>query len=236
MSRTSFPMYFGQKKKFGGDAASTSLTKINLKVEQQVNASFPLIHKTATTMTFKNDYHTGLEGVLEFTLPDTARICGFGQYRTITFRAIQRVKHDGNRFVVKKFDSVELSCKISIEIVPIVFAYTYGLDVEKEKARVTFEKEVRKGVDPGLVKMVTGNIFRTRICPIEAGRTRIIRVIYQDQAQIEDGHFILNIPIHFTTNLDSLDISLICTQTKNNTKPKILSRTNFQQQFHQSND
>ena len=71
-------MYFGQNKKFG-DAASTPLTMINLKVEQQVSASFPLIHQIATTMTFKNNYHTRLEGALEFTLPDTATICGFGK-------------------------------------------------------------------------------------------------------------------------------------------------------------
>ncbi len=59
-----------------------------------------------------------------------------------------------------------------------------GVVVEKEKARLTFEKEVCKGVDPGFVEMVTGNVFRTRVYPIEPGRTRTVRVIYQNQAQI----------------------------------------------------
>ena len=72
-------MYFGRNTKFG-DAASTPLQLINLHVEQQVNASFPLIHQVATTMTFKNDYNRVLEGALEFTLPETATICGFGKY------------------------------------------------------------------------------------------------------------------------------------------------------------
>ncbi|CAF3972327.1 unnamed protein product [Rotaria sp. Silwood2] len=123
-TQTVVPIYFGCNTKFG-DAASTPLKMIKLHVEQQVNATFPLIHQVATTMTFKNDYNRILEGALEFTLPETAIICGF------------------------------------------------GLDVGKEKARVTFEQEVRKGVDPGLVEMVEGNIFRTRVYPIQAGRTRI---------------------------------------------------------------
>src|ERR1041384_2606235 len=38
-----------------------------------------------------------------------------------------------------------------------------GVPVERTKARITFEKEVRKGVDPGLVEHVRGNNFRTRI-------------------------------------------------------------------------
>lgn len=51
-----------------------------------------------------------------------------------------------------------------------------GVVVEKQKARLAFENEVRKRVDPGLVEMVTGNIFRTRVYPIEPGKTRTVRV------------------------------------------------------------
>jgi Ca-activated chloride channel family protein len=100
---------------------------------------------------------------------------------------------------------------------------------------VTFEKEVRKGVDPGFVEMVAGNIFRTRVYPIEAGGVRIVRVIYQDQAQIENDTFVFNIPIHFTSTLDNLDISLVCAQTPNNYQPQILSNMNLKQQFVGSN-
>ncbi|CAF4068215.1 unnamed protein product, partial [Adineta steineri] len=127
-TRMSFPMYFGGNTKFG-DGASTPLQMISLHVEQQVNASFPLLHQVATTMTFKNTHNRRLEGALEFTLPQTATICGFG------------LDVDGR--------------------------IVDGVVVEKEKARVTFEKEVRKGVDPGFVEMVAGNIFRTRVYPIE---------------------------------------------------------------------
>jgi len=64
----------------------------------------------------------------------------------------------------------------------------YGLDidgqmieaavVEKQKARVAFEKEVRKGVDPGLVEWTRGNNFRTRVYPIPAQGTRTVMLRY----------------------------------------------------------
>ncbi|CAF3461437.1 unnamed protein product [Rotaria socialis] len=195
-SRTSFPLYFGRQIKFG-DAASTPLKMIKLKVEQQVNASFPLIHQVATTMTFKNDHNRVLEGALEFTLPATATICGFG------------LDVDG--------------------------AIVDGVVVEKEKARVTFEKEVRKGVDPGLVEMVKGNIFRTRVYPMPPGGIRIVRVIYQDQAQMENDCFLFHIPIDFNTILENLDMSLVCIHASNDDQPKFVSNVKFQQPFVNSN-
>ncbi|CAF3882294.1 unnamed protein product [Rotaria sordida] len=191
-NRSSFPMYFGRQTKFG-DAASTPLQLIKLHVEQQVNATFPLIHQVATTMTFKNNYNRILEGALEFTLPEKATICGFGL--------------DVDGVIVD------------------------GVVVEKEKARITFEKEVRKGVDPGLVEKVQGNIFRTRVYPIQPGGKRIVRVIYQDQAQIENDHFLFHIPIYFTNILENLDISLICAHTSNHRQPEFLPNIKFNQPF-----
>ena len=43
-----------------------------------------------------------------------------------------------------------------------------SVTVEKDKARITFETEVRKGIDPGIVEKVQGNNFRTRVYPIPA--------------------------------------------------------------------
>ncbi len=53
-----------------------------------------------------------------------------------------------------------------------------AVPVEKEKARVVFEKEVRKGVDPGLLEQLEGNVFRTRIYPLPAEGTRTVRITY----------------------------------------------------------
>ena len=41
-----------------------------------------------------------------------------------------------------------------------------GVVVEKEAARTAFENERRKGVDPGVVEHVKGNVWRTRIYPL----------------------------------------------------------------------
>jgi len=64
-----------------------------------------------------------------------------------------------------------------------------GVIVEKEKARVAFETEVRQGVDPGLVEQTIGNTFRTRIYPLPANGRRTIRIRYVSQIQTvkEDG-------------------------------------------------
>ena len=51
-----------------------------------------------------------------------------------------------------------------------------ALSRAKEKARQTFEKEVRKGIDPGIVEWTRGNVFKTRIFPLPAKGTRTIMV------------------------------------------------------------
>ncbi len=53
-----------------------------------------------------------------------------------------------------------------------------GVVVERHEARIAFEKEVRKGIDPGLAEWVQGSNFRTRIFPIPAQGTRTVRVRY----------------------------------------------------------
>jgi Ca-activated chloride channel family protein len=53
-----------------------------------------------------------------------------------------------------------------------------GVIVGKDEARVAFETEVRKGVDPGIAEWVRGNNFKTRVYPIPAGGTREVRVRY----------------------------------------------------------
>ena len=82
--------------------------------------------------------------------------------------------------------------------------------VEKQAARIMFEKEVRKRIDPGFVELVTGNVFRTRVYPIEPQRTRTVRVIYQDQATINNTDLLYRIPVQFQNPLENLDIILTC--------------------------
>ena len=53
-----------------------------------------------------------------------------------------------------------------------------GVVVKKEKARVVFETEARRGVDPGVVEQVRGNLYKTRIYPLPARGKRTVRVSY----------------------------------------------------------
>jgi len=53
-----------------------------------------------------------------------------------------------------------------------------GVPVPKDQARITFEKEERKGVDPGLLEHTAGNSYRMRIYPIPPHGTRTVRVEY----------------------------------------------------------
>lgn len=53
-----------------------------------------------------------------------------------------------------------------------------GVVVKKEKARVAFEAETRRRVDPGLVEHVQGNLYRTRIYPLPANGARTVRLSY----------------------------------------------------------
>ncbi len=53
-----------------------------------------------------------------------------------------------------------------------------GVVVKKEKARVAFEAETRRRVDPGLVEHVKGNLYRTRIYPLPANGARTVRLSY----------------------------------------------------------
>ncbi len=53
-----------------------------------------------------------------------------------------------------------------------------GVPVPKKKARIAFEEEQRKGVDPGLVEWSGGNSFKTRVSPIPAHGQRTVRLRY----------------------------------------------------------
>ncbi len=57
-------------------------------------------------------------------------------------------------------------------------ALVEGVVVKKEKARVAFEAETRRRVDPGLVEHVKGNLYRTRIYPLPANGSRTLRLSY----------------------------------------------------------
>lgn len=80
-----------------------------------------------------------------------------------------------------------------------------GVIVPKEKARVAFETETRRQVDPGLVEHVKGNLYRTRIFPLPANGERRIRLKYitpLTTAQNGDAALLLGMPRETIAKLD----------------------------------
>ncbi len=73
---------------------------------------------------------------------------------------------------------------------------TDGVVVTKEKARVTFETEARRRVDPGVVEHVQGNLYKTRIYPLPANGRRTVKVAYTAPlAADEHGDLALLLPM-----------------------------------------
>ena len=72
-----------------------------------------------------------------------------------------------------------------------------AVTVEKEKARVVFETETRRGIDPGIVEQVQGNNFRTRVHPIPAKGSRTIRVEYVSEPVARDGRLLYKLPLNW---------------------------------------
>jgi Ca-activated chloride channel family protein len=70
-----------------------------------------------------------------------------------------------------------------------------GVAVEKEQARVSYEKEVRRGIDPGLLEHVSGNTFRARVYPIPARGTRSIKIQYVTDLTAENQNVVYSCPL-----------------------------------------
>ncbi len=84
-----------------------------------------------------------------------------------------------------------------------------GVVVEKEKGRVTFEKKVREGIDPGLLEMTAGNNFRTRIYPFIPGGTRHVVVACEQELTTSNGKRYYRLPMQTSSKIAnfSLDIN-----------------------------
>lgn len=87
-----------------------------------------------------------------------------------------------------------------------------GVAVGNTEARVAFESEVRRRVDPGLVEWVRGNNFRTRVWPIPAQGRRTVAVEYvSDLITREDGNrreALYELPLQFSAPLEELSVRI----------------------------
>ena len=71
-----------------------------------------------------------------------------------------------------------------------------GVVVPKDKARIAFETEQRRGADPGLMESVKGNVYQTRVYPVGARSTRTVQLRYTTPLLLVDGtRALLDLPM-----------------------------------------
>lgn len=83
-----------------------------------------------------------------------------------------------------------------------------AVPVERERARVVYETEIRKGVDPGLAEKAEGNLFRLRIHPIPARGTRTIRVRFDLDTKEQSGERTATLPLRWGEMLEQLAVTV----------------------------
>lgn len=109
----------------------------------------------------------------------------------------------------------------------------YALDIEgamvdavavtKEKARVTLEKEMRRGADPGIVERQRGNQFKTRIFPLPVQGTRTVKIQYVTTAafDVEKGVAVYRQPVRLAKPVKNFAMTVDVIRPVEN--PKLVS-------------
>ncbi len=84
--------------------------------------------------------------------------------------------------------------------------------MKKQKVCKIFEDIVRRGIDPGLLELTRGNVFKARVYPIPARGNKKIVVAYEQELQDIGNGYIYNLPLdfpgvvdHFSINVDVLN-------------------------------
>ncbi len=92
-----------------------------------------------------------------------------------------------------------------------------GVVVEAQQARIAFDTEVRKGIDPGLVEWVRGNTFRTRIWPLPARGRRTVTIEYiselAEHAATDGLDVSYELPLRFDVALEALALRVEVVRT-----------------------
>ncbi|MCX5744140.1 MAG: VIT domain-containing protein, partial [Proteobacteria bacterium] len=83
-----------------------------------------------------------------------------------------------------------------------------GVIVAKQEARKILEAEIRKGVDPGLVEQVQGNLYRTRIYPLPPGGTRTVRLTYVSDLAVEGTSAGYHLPLAHARSVERVSLRI----------------------------
>ncbi len=90
-----------------------------------------------------------------------------------------------------------------------------GVVVPKKKARQIFETEIRKGIDPGLLEQVQGNVYQTRIYPIPANGVRTVKIIYTSDLHVSGNGASYHLPLQHVETVDHVSLRVEVRQSPN---------------------
>jgi len=83
-----------------------------------------------------------------------------------------------------------------------------GVVVPRQEARRILDAEERKGVDPGIVEQVQGNVYRTRIYPIPAKGTRTVGITYVSDLTIEGDDAAYHLPLGHADHIENVSLRI----------------------------
>ncbi len=79
-----------------------------------------------------------------------------------------------------------------------------GVIVEKDKGRQTFEKIVKRRVDPGLLEVTRGSNFRSRVYPLWPEHEKHIVIAYEEELKVTPDGLKYSLPLDMPNKLDEL--------------------------------
>lgn len=81
-----------------------------------------------------------------------------------------------------------------------------GVVVPRQEARRILEAEQRKGIDPGLVEQVQGNVYRTRIHPVPALGSRTVRITCLGDLVVSGNDAAYHLPLAHADTVESVSL------------------------------
>jgi len=94
-----------------------------------------------------------------------------------------------------------------------------GVIVPKQQARMILEMEIRKGVDPGLIEQVQGNVYKTRVYPIPPHGSRTVQISYTSELVTSGCSAAYHLPLGHAEELAAVSLRVEVSQTP--VKPEI---------------
>ena len=83
-----------------------------------------------------------------------------------------------------------------------------GVVVEKAKGRQVFESIVRRKIDPALLEMSKGNIFRARVYPLLPKKNKRIILAYEQELQRNNEGQLFILPLDYQEPIDSFSLEV----------------------------